>query len=361
LPDPDLRYMKRALRLADRGWGHVHPNPLVGSVIVRDGNVVGTGWHETWGGPHAEVAALQAAGPLARGATLYVTLEPCAHHGKTPPCADAIIEAGVRRVVYAAADPDPKAGGGADVLRAAGLAVQAGPGERAARRQNAAFHHLHERHAPFVAVKLALSLDGAIAAGAGLRTDITGTEAQLATHRLRAGFDGILIGAGTARVDDPLLTVRGPLVPRVAPARIVIATSGDLSLKSRLLQTIADAPVHVVHGPGITRDRAAALRSAGAVLHRVAGGPRGVDLAAALDSLHHAGLQTLLCEGGARLATALLAGHHVQRLYAFVAPRVLGPDGVRGLCAPLPGDWQLWRMRRYGRDALLVYDNTTEV
>lgn len=352
--------MRRALRLAGRGWGRVHPNPMVGAVIVRDGDVIGEGWHRDFGGPHAEVDALAAAGPRARGATMYVSLEPCAHHGKTPPCTDAILAAGIDRVVYAASDPDPVAAGGGAVLREAGIAVEGGLEARAARRQNAAFFHWHERDTPFILLKLALSLDGGIAAAAGERTRITGTEAQLATHRLRAGFDAILVGSGTVRADDPLLTVRGPSMPRVPPARVVLASRAGVPPDSRLMRSVDAAPVHVVHGPEASAERLRQLKRAGAVLHAVPAGAGGVDVHAALASLRAAGIRSILAEGGAALAATLLSEDLVQQLHTFIAPRVLGPRALRGLAEPLPGTWQLVRTRRCGRDALLVFDRVRE-
>jgi diaminohydroxyphosphoribosylaminopyrimidine deaminase/5-amino-6-(5-phosphoribosylamino)uracil reductase len=237
--------MDRALGLAERGWGNVAPNPLVGAVLVRDGAVLSEGWHASHGGPHAEIAALSATGD-ASGATLYVTLEPCAHHGLTPPCTDAILRAGIVRLVFAAADPNPVAAGGAEVLRARGIAVTAGVMAERARRLNAAFFHAHETGTCWVALKLALSLDGAIAAAPGIRTQLTGPGAHTETHRLRSGFDAVLVGIGTASIDDPLLTTRTPTPPRLPVARVVFDAEASLSPDSRLVRTAAESPVHVV-------------------------------------------------------------------------------------------------------------------
>lgn len=348
--------MGRAQRLAARGWGRVAPNPMVGAVIVRDGIVVGEGWHEEYGGPHAEVHAIRAAGALAAGATMYVSLEPCAHHGRTPPCTDAILDAGVRRVVYGASDPNPKAAGGGSVLRQRGLDVEGGAGEAAVRRLNAPFFHAHERGRPYVALKLAQSLDGAIAAGPGARTQITGPKAQAVTQRLRAGFDAILVGANTVRIDDPLLTVRGPVRPRVAPARVILDRGASLSLDSRLIETIDQAPVHVVHGEDVDPGRLRALADAGVTLHAVPATEGGVAPDGALRALWDAGLRSLLCEGGARLAASLLQADRVERAHLWISPVVLGDGAVRGLTAPLPGRWRLAAVRRHGPDALLEYD-----
>ncbi|HYR07316.1 MAG TPA: bifunctional diaminohydroxyphosphoribosylaminopyrimidine deaminase/5-amino-6-(5-phosphoribosylamino)uracil reductase RibD, partial [Longimicrobium sp.] len=220
----DIPYMRRAIALAANGWGRVAPNPMVGCVIVRDGEVVGEGWHTEYGQPHAEVEALRAAGDRARGATAYVSLEPCSHWGKTPPCTDALIAAGVRRVVFGAFDPNPKAQGGAEVLRAAEIEVAGGVEEPAVHDQNAVFFHAHSpagQERPFVALKLAMSLDARIADRDGRSVWITGEASRAEVHRLRAGYDGIAVGIGTALADDPLLTVRGAVEPRVPPVRIV--------------------------------------------------------------------------------------------------------------------------------------------
>ncbi|HVH13374.1 MAG TPA: bifunctional diaminohydroxyphosphoribosylaminopyrimidine deaminase/5-amino-6-(5-phosphoribosylamino)uracil reductase RibD, partial [Longimicrobium sp.] len=220
--EQDRAFVRRAIELAWRGWGRVAPNPLVGCVIVRDdGEVVGEGWHSEYGQAHAEVEALRAAGEAARGATAYVSLEPCSHHGKTPPCTDALIAAGVRSVVFGGFDPNPRARGGAEVLRAAEIDVAGGVEEAAVRDQNAVFFHAHSpagADRPFVALKLAMSLDARIADRDGGSVWITGPEARAETHRLRAGYDAVAVGIGTARADDPQLTVRDIPVPRRASA-----------------------------------------------------------------------------------------------------------------------------------------------
>jgi diaminohydroxyphosphoribosylaminopyrimidine deaminase/5-amino-6-(5-phosphoribosylamino)uracil reductase len=247
----DARWMARALELAGRGWGRVAPNPLVGAVIVRDGELVGEGWHTEYGHPHAEVEALRAAGEAARGATAFVTLEPCSHHGKTPPCTGALLAAGIRRVVFAASDPNPKAAGGGEVLREAGVEVLGGVMAGEARDQNAVFFHTHSpagAERPFVALKLALTLDGRIADHAGSSVWITGDDARSEVHRLRAGFDAVAVGSGTALADDPKLTVRGALEPRVPPVRVVFDRRLRLPLESALVTTAREVPVMVVAG-----------------------------------------------------------------------------------------------------------------
>src|SRR5687767_11589972 len=216
----DVTHMRRALSLARQGWGRTAPNPMVGAVVVRDDQVVGEGFHAEFGGPHAEVVALKAAGDRARGATAYVTLEPCAHHGKTPPCTDALIAAGIARVVMAVRDPNPAAHGGAERLRAAGVEVVSGVEREAACELNAPFFNSFGNRRAWVVLKLALSAEGAIAPASRERQWLSGPEATAEVHRLRAGFDAIAVGLGTAIADDPALTVRGDLRPRVEPARV---------------------------------------------------------------------------------------------------------------------------------------------
>jgi diaminohydroxyphosphoribosylaminopyrimidine deaminase / 5-amino-6-(5-phosphoribosylamino)uracil reductase len=358
----DRRLMRRALLHARRGWGRVHPNPMVGAVIVRAGALVGEGFHAVYGGPHAEVVALTAAGTAAAGATMYVTLEPCVHHGKTPPCADALIAAGVRRVVYASADPDPKAAGGAAVLRAHGIETMGGIEAEAARALNAGFLHVHERNQTFVTLKLALSLDAKLSHARGAATSISGQEAQAEVHRLRAGFDAILVGSGTALADDPRLTVRGGIEPRVPPIRIVADSSLRLPATARLFADAARIPVWVATTEAAPADRARALEAAGARILRIPGGDGRVDTRSLLDRLWTEGVRTVLCEGGGTLASALLAVDRVARLVLFHAPLFLVGgveafplgDGVGSWSGP--GGWRLVHTGAVGRDALAVWD-----
>jgi diaminohydroxyphosphoribosylaminopyrimidine deaminase/5-amino-6-(5-phosphoribosylamino)uracil reductase len=242
----DRAFMRRALVLARRGWGRTAPNPMVGAVVVRDGAIVAEGWHAEYGGPHAEVAALEVAGERARGSTVYVTLEPCAHTGKTPPCADALITAGVSRVVCAARDPSPVAAGGAQRLEAAGIDVAFGLEEPDALELNAPFFHALTSPRPFVTLKLATSIDGAIADASGRSRWLTGPAARRYVHRLRAGHDAVAVGAGTAIADDPSLTVRSGRRPRVPPTRVVFDRRGRLSPSSSLVRTAREVPTVVV-------------------------------------------------------------------------------------------------------------------
>lgn len=345
--------MRRALDLAWRGWGRVHPNPMVGSVLLRDGAVVGEGWHAEFGGPHAERAALDAAGEAARGATLVVTLEPCAHQGKQPPCAPLVADAGVRRVVIALRDPDPVAAGGAQVLRARGVEVAELPGFAAeAAAQNAAFvHRAAAPGRPWVALKLATSLDGRIADGAGRSRWISGPEARDWAHWLRAGFDAIAVGAETARRDDPALTVRGGVTPRREPLRVVFVRETALPEGLRLLREEGRRPAVVV--------RVGAVPGPGAAAPELA----APDLPGALRALHALGVESLLVEGGGRLAGALLAEGLVDRWYWVQAPLWLGEGvpAVAGLPAvPLDAAarWRVTERRPLGEDTLLVADRT---
>jgi diaminohydroxyphosphoribosylaminopyrimidine deaminase/5-amino-6-(5-phosphoribosylamino)uracil reductase len=354
----DQQLMRRALELAERGWGHVQPNPLVGAVVARAGEVVGEGWHATLGGPHAEAAALRAAGEAARGATLYVTLEPCSHTGRTPPCTEAILAAGVSRVVIAAADPNPVARGGAERLRTAGLEVVAGVEEPAARRLNAPFFHWHERGSPWLALKLAISLDGAIGAAVGPRQLVSGDAARSAANRLRAGFDAVLIGARTALVDDPLLTVRGHPV-RVPALRVVLDSAARLPLDSRLVRSAREAPVLVFTSLEAPAERTDALRAAGVAVEAVIRTPAGLDLDAVLSRLAAREVRAVLAEGGAQVARTLLDADRVERLYLFVAPSFLGRGALKAFdavpAAP-PGDWVITGHTSRGADLEVVLE-----
>lgn len=351
----DARWMRRALELARRGRGRVEPNPLVGAVVVRDGEAVGEGHHAEFGGPHAERRALDAAGPAARGATVYVNLEPCAHRGKTPPCTEALVEAGVARVVAGCGDPDPEAAGGLAALREAGVEVEAGVEREAAVRLNAPFLWRHRRDRPFVTLKLALSLDGRIAARPGERTDVTGPEAWSHVHRLRAAHDAVAVGRRTVEVDDPRLTARGDPPPRVPPVRVVLASRPTLPEDARLARPGDGPPVWVVaSGEG--------EEPAGEGVRRLEAAPgpegRGVDPADALRRLGERGVRALLLEGGGRVAASFLRAGTVERMHLIYAPAVFGSEGVEGFPgAPPPADgWRVKERRALGRDTLLVLD-----
>src|SRR5688572_6532919 len=259
---------------------------MVGAVVAdENGNVLGEGFHALYGGPHAEVVALDAAGTSARDAILYVSLEPCSHHGRTPPCTDAILRAGIKRVVFGAADPNPVAAGGAAVLREAGVEVIGPVATEAVRRQNAIFFHAHEQHRPFVTLKLACSLDGRIAATRGQRTPITGDAAQAETHRLRAGYDAIMVGSGTIQADNPLLTVRGAIEPVRPPVRVVLDSEARLDPDSTLATTTDAAPVWLFCADDAPVDRVGPLSSAGVRIFSAHRSHGGVDIEAVLDAL----------------------------------------------------------------------------
>jgi diaminohydroxyphosphoribosylaminopyrimidine deaminase / 5-amino-6-(5-phosphoribosylamino)uracil reductase len=303
--------LERALELAERGRGTTHPNPIVGAVVVRDGEVVGEGWHEWKGEPHAEVVALQAAGERARGATLYVTMEPCAHHGSTPPCTEAVLAAGVTRVVAASLDPNPEAQGGLEVLRAAGVEAQLDD-RFEARAQNEAWRTWVSTGRPFVTHKVAVTLDGRIAV-AGERW-VSGEESRRLVHQLRADSDAVAVGMGTVRADDPRLDARGIAAPR-QPRRLAFGR-GPLP-----------------PGSGLE------LRS----------GPLADELAA----LAAEGVQSLLLEGGPTLAGGFFAEGAVDKVLVFVAPRLAGA-GMRAFEA-VENSATLRRLtaRRFGEDVLL--------
>jgi diaminohydroxyphosphoribosylaminopyrimidine deaminase/5-amino-6-(5-phosphoribosylamino)uracil reductase len=352
-PD-DGAFMRRALALAERGWGRTAPNPMVGAVVVRDDAVVGEGWHAEFGGPHAEVDALRNAGERARDATVYVTLEPCVHHGKTPPCTDALLAAGVRRVVVACEDPSPVARGGARRLREAGVEVTVGVEEVAARELNAPFFHALASDRPFVRLKLALSLDGAIADHTRQPGWLTGEPARHEVHRLRADADAIAVGIGTVLADDPELTVRHAPPPRIAPARVVFDTSARLPRTSRLASTARDIPVFVLcWAPEPAH--AAALEHLGITLIHAA------TARDALIALRERGVRSLLVEGGATLAVALVQDALVDRLVIFRAPLVLGAGSLNAFgtaAAVRAADARRWRLiesRRFGEDEMTVY------
>jgi diaminohydroxyphosphoribosylaminopyrimidine deaminase/5-amino-6-(5-phosphoribosylamino)uracil reductase len=361
LTDQEARHLERARTLARRGWGMVHPNPLVGCVLVKEGNVVGEGHHEVFGGPHAEIVALEAARSQASGATAFVSLEPCDHHGQTPPCSQALIQAGVARVVFGASDPTKEAAGGARTLREAGIEV-VGPVWTAdeGRRENPAFFHTARHRSPYVAIKLAMSLDARIAAARGQTTSITGSEVRREVHELRRGYDAILVGGETARIDEPRLTVRDAPPGVRPPRRMVLDSTARLDAGSALFQE-KDAPLHVFTRRDLPEADLARLEGAGAHVHPTPTGSGGLDLTGVLDVCWEMGVHSLLCEGGGRLATSLLSAGLAQRLYLFIAPCTLGDEGVPAF----PGDaqalhWGEFRPgespRKLGRDSLLVYD-----
>lgn len=323
----DESHMAHALRLAARGRGKTWPNPAVGCVIVKDGLVVGRGWTQAGGRPHAEVRALEQAGPLAAGATAYVTLEPCAHHGQTPPCAEALIAARVARVVTALTDPDPRVSGkGHAMLRTAGIPVTEGVLTPEAARLNAGFLKRITQGLPFLTLKLAATLDGRIATASGESRWITGPQARRKVHALRLQHDAVMVGAGTALADDPDLTVRDLGAIR-QPVRIVLDRSLRHSPDSRLGRTARDVPVWLVHGPSAPSAAHQGWTSAGATLLEVAELQGHLDLRQALQALAARGLTRILCEGGASLAGGLLQAELVDDLALFTGAALIGAEG----------------------------------
>jgi diaminohydroxyphosphoribosylaminopyrimidine deaminase/5-amino-6-(5-phosphoribosylamino)uracil reductase len=317
--------MRHALELAERGRGSVEPNPLVGAVVLDvAGQLAGEGWHERFGGPHAEVVALNAAGERARGGTLVVTLEPCCHHGKTPPCTDAVLRSGVRRVETAMSDPFPKvAGAGIDSLRSAGLEVRVGACEREAHHLNAPYLKLLSSSRPWVHAKWAMTLDGRIATKTGDSRWVSGDESRRRVHVMRGRADAVLVGRGTVVADDPLLTARPP-GPRVA-ARVVVTSSGELPERCRLRDTARETPV-IVYTSKANEARLAGWVTDGAEVVPRSGIP---DI---LFDLGKRRFTNVLVEGGARLLGSFLDAGAVDEFHVFVAPKIVGdgPIAVAG-------------------------------
>ena len=321
--------MRAALALARRGLGNAWPNPAVGCVLVKDGRVVGRGWTQPGGRPHAETEALRRARDAARGATAYVTLEPCSHHGRTPPCCEALAEAGIARVVMAMRDPDPRVNGrGLAMLRGAGIAVEEGLLEAEARALNAGFFRRIQAGMPLVTLKLASTLDGRIATASGESRWITGEAARREVHALRARHDAILVGSGTVLADDPDLTCRSPGMERVPMLRVVADARLRTPPKARLVQSAGAAPVLVITAPGHPPAAQAPFIAAGAdIITAPAHAGGGLDLPSLLRALGRRGVTRVLAEGGAGLAAALLRQGLVDRLVWFHAPAVMGGDG----------------------------------
>jgi diaminohydroxyphosphoribosylaminopyrimidine deaminase / 5-amino-6-(5-phosphoribosylamino)uracil reductase len=329
----DALHMARAVALAERGRGCTSPNPMVGAVVVDpEGVVVGSGSHEVAGGPHAEVHALAAAGERARGATLYCTLEPCCHTGRTGPCAPLVVQAGIRRAVVAVEDPNPiVAGRGLAYLRERGLDVTVGVLREVAARQNAAFFTVMRRRRPFVTMKVALSLDRKVAAAPGVRTRLTGAAANRVIHRERAAVDAIAVGSGTVLADDPLLTARGAYRTRPL-VRVVFDRRLRTPPEARLFGTRAAGPIMVVTGPvrdAARRQRRDALLKAGADVWEIDGDDLG--LPASFERLAGVGISSVILEGGPTLHASAWALGLVDRVQIFTSPRILGPGGLSWL------------------------------
>jgi diaminohydroxyphosphoribosylaminopyrimidine deaminase / 5-amino-6-(5-phosphoribosylamino)uracil reductase len=351
----DAEYMRRALALAQQGWGQTAPNPMVGAVVVKDGAIVGEGYHARFGEAHAEALALKAAGDRARGSTMYVTLEPCNHFGKTPPCTEAILQARVQRVVIATADPTALAGGGARHLADYGVQVDFGVEEAAALELNAPFFFAAANSfRPWVTLKLALSSDGKMNDPSGEHRWISNELSRKEVQRLRANVDAIAVGLGTVRADDPQLTARGSIRPRVTPMRVVFDRNAETALDATLVRTAKETPTVIfAHHPPVAR--LAALHNAGVDVFEAE------DLSAALQALRGFEVHHLMVEGGARVAREFVRQGLVDRLVIFQSPVTLGGDGLNPfdeLSVSLKNELQNARVVRraeFGEDVMTEY------
>jgi diaminohydroxyphosphoribosylaminopyrimidine deaminase / 5-amino-6-(5-phosphoribosylamino)uracil reductase len=362
----DQRFMALALALGRRGQGRTWPNPAVGAVVVKDGVIIGRGWTQPGGRPHAEPEALNRAGEAARGATLYVTLEPCSHVGKSPPCADAIIAAGVARVVSAIEDPNPEVGGrGHARLRAAGISVDTGLGALEAARDHAGhFRRIRDKR-PHVILKLAVSSDDKIGAAGRRPLAISGEPAKARVHLLRAQCDAILVGIGTVLSDDPLLTCRLPGMEARSPVRVVLDRSLRIPGTSRLVHSARETPLWVMTSNVSEAPAAMKLGAAGAQVIRLAtttSAPTGLDLVDVLHALSEKGITRLLVEGGARVASSFVAASLVDELWLLRGPDAVGGDGVAALDAlPLTAitqspNFKVRASETLQRDTLTIYE-----
>ena len=359
--EADARYMRLALDLAAKGLGNVSPNPMVGAVLVKDGEIISTGYHQEAGGPHAEVHALVAAGESARGATLYVTLEPCSHTGKTPPCTDRIIAAGVSNVVAAMADPNPLVNGqGFAKLKQAGINVKSGVLQESAERQNEVFIKYITKKQPFVTMKAAMTLDGKTATRTKASRWISGERSREFGHRLRSQSDAIMVGIGTLLADDPSLTTRLPDGGK-NPLRVVVDSKAITPLSAKVV-TEKPANTLILTTAAAPTDKVAALRNLGVevmVLPATADGRLSLD--SAMDELGRRQITSLLVEGGSALNYSLLAKGHVDKVHFFIAPLIFGGDqapspvGGTGVATVAEG----WRVKDieisgYDRDILVT-------
>lgn len=360
----DRRYMQLALSLGRRGLGRTWPNPAVGAVIVKDGVIVGRGWTQPGGRPHAEPEALRRAGEAARGATLYVTLEPCSHVGRSPPCADAVIAAGISRVVSAIEDPNPLvAGQGHARLRAAGITVDVGLCSAEAVHDHAGHFRRVRNQRPHVILKLAVSPDGKIGAAGHKPVAITGEATRMRVHLLRAQCDAILVGIGTVLADDPLLTCRLPGMEKRSPVRVVLDTALRISGSSQLLHSARTTPLWVMASETAEAAAATRLGAAGAQVVRLS--PRtvpGLDLAAVLHALSERNITRLLVEGGSRIASALVTAELADEIWLFRGSKSIGEGGIAALDAlPLDAITQspTYRVRAsetFDHDTLTIYE-----
>ncbi len=363
----DEAYMKRALELAGRGSGHVNPNPLVGAVIVRDGEVLGEGWHEVYGQLHAErnaIAHAKAAGYNLEGSTIYVTLEPCCHYEKTPPCTEAIIEEGIVRVVAGSDDPNPLVSGkGFQILREHGIAVATHVLKEECDAVNEVFFHYIRTGRPFVAMKYAMTLDGKIACHTGDSRWVTGEEARTHVQTLRNHYKGIMAGIGTVLADDPMLNCR--MEGGRNPVRIICDSHLRIPLTSRLVQTAQEQPVIVACLPGAAGEKMKLLKEKGVTVWEIPAKEGKIDLQRLMERLGENKIDGILLEGGGTLNESALQEGIVSKVYCYLAPKIFGGTGARtpvegGGVALAADAWRLkrTRMRQFGEDILLEYDMT---
>lgn len=327
----DQQYMQRALDLAALALGRTSPNPVVGAVIVKDGCIVGEGYHRKAGTPHAEIHALEQAGDLARGATIYVTLEPCSHYGKTPPCAQALINAGIRKVSAAVLDPNPKVSGrGMAMLEQAGMDTEVGLLADQALKQNEAFFKAITREIPWIAIKTAMTLDGKIATHTGNSRWITSDLAREYVHRLRNRYDAIMVGIGTVLADDPLLNTRLNEEDSRDPVRVIVDGELQLPASSRIAQSSLKQRTIIFTSRKADHNRENTLASLGLDIIRIDGEPDNLSLEQLFKHLHGMGLNSVLVEGGAKLNAALMTQHWVDKIYWFIAPKIVGGENAPG-------------------------------
>ncbi|MCL5292791.1 MAG: bifunctional diaminohydroxyphosphoribosylaminopyrimidine deaminase/5-amino-6-(5-phosphoribosylamino)uracil reductase RibD [Actinobacteria bacterium] len=346
-------YMIRAIQLAERARGKTSPNPIVGAVVVRNGMVVGEGYHEQAGGPHAELVALRQAGELARGATLVVTLEPCNHYGRTPPCTEVISHSGVSKVVIGIIDPNPlNVVSGISRLKDAGIEVDIGLlAERIAKQNEVFLKHITTGR-PFVLVKVAMSLDGRIAEREGVRTKFTCWESAEEIHRLRSEYDAILVGVGTVKVDDPLLTARPSAELFKNPVRVIVDAGAEISPESKIVQTANEVRTLITVTEGADAQRVKALRRTGAEVLEVAGDRDLVDLGNVLDQLAGLGITSVMVEGGRRIISSFVRERLVDKFIFFTCPRLVGGQGLGLIDESLTSmaELDITAVRRLGED-----------
>ncbi len=331
----DIRFMRRAMELAERGAGAVNPNPLVGCVIVRNSRIIGAGWHERWGGPHAERNALNRCSEPAAGATMYVTLEPCCHHGKTPPCTEAIIAAGIKRVVVGLTDPNPLvAGQGIAQLREAGIEVESGLLTEELQHQNRAFLKYITARRPWVVLKSAMTLDGKICTREGDSRWVTGEEARERVHQMRRNLMAILVGIGTVESDNPMLNCRLAGSPR-QPIRLVADSSARISEESALVQSAHEIRTIVAHTNQAPQEKVARLEALGVECWSLPSREGHLDLTALLSRMGEDGIDSLLVEGGGTVSDSLLREGLIDEVALFIAPKLIGGSSAK---TPIEGE-----------------------